>query len=374
MKIDVMTEFKVSLIDLKERYIEEREELLSCVERVLESGNFVLTPELEAFEERIATYTGSKHCVGLNSGTDALMMGLMAMGVGRDDEVITSPISFVASTAAIVHIGATPVYVDVGEDQNIDPSKIEEKITPKTKAIMPVHWTGRISDMREINKIAARNNLSVIEDSCQCMGAKYYEQHAGTFGKVGTFSGHPLKAMNAIGDAGFLITNDDTIANKIRIYRNHGLIDRDTCVEYGVNSRLDVLHATILLYRLGKLSSIIERRRTNVNLYRKLIKAKEVYIPPCKGYEENAFVMFLVQAERRDELKIFLEERGIQSLVYYAKALHLQPAAKRYNYKRGDFPVAEKQADTVLALPHHQHLSLEQITLVANSVNEFYNL
>ena len=241
-----MAEFKVPLIDLKERYQEEKDELLSCVERVLESGNLVLTPELADFEERVAQYTKSKHCIGLNSGTDALMMGLHAMGIGKGDEVITSPISFIATTAAIAHVGATPVYVDVGKDQNIDPLKINEKITSRTKAIMPVHWTGRISDMHEINKIAKQNNLMVIEDSCQCMGAYYYGQHAGTFGKVGTFSGHPLKAMNAVGDAGFLITNDKEIADKVRVYRNHGLIDRDTCVEYGVNSRLDVLHAAVL--------------------------------------------------------------------------------------------------------------------------------
>tara|TARA_B100000497_G_C7672605_1_gene406000 strand:- start:562 stop:1671 length:1110 start_codon:yes stop_codon:yes gene_type:complete len=367
-----MVEFKVPLVDLKERYQEEKEELLSCIEKVLESGNFVLTPELTDFENSVTKYTKSKHCIGLNSGTDALMMGLMAMGIGKGDEVITSPISFIATTAAIAHIGATPVYVDVGKDQNIDPDKIVEKISRRTKAIMPVHWTGRISDMQKISEIAAQHNLMIIEDSCQCMGAYYFGQHAGTFGTVGTFSGHPLKAMNAVGDAGFLITDDEQIANKIRIYRNHGLIDRDTCVEYGVNSRLDVLHAAVLLYRMGRLSGVIEKRKKNVNSYRQLIQAKEIYIPPCKPHEQNAFVMFLIQAQRRDELKEFLEKRGIQTLVYYAKALHLQPAAKRYNYKRGDFPVAEKQADEVLALPHHQYLTNEQIEFVSKSINEFY--
>ena len=176
----IMVEFKVPLIDLKERYQDEKDELLSCVERVLESGNLVLTPELIDFEERVAKYTKSKYCIGLNSGTDALMMGLHALGIGKGDEVITSPISFIATTAAIAHVGATPVYVDVGEDQNIDPLKIIEKITSRTKAILPVHWTGRISDMQNINKIAKQYNLMVIEDSCQCMGAYYHGQHAGT--------------------------------------------------------------------------------------------------------------------------------------------------------------------------------------------------
>ncbi|MBH67610.1 MAG: transcriptional regulator [Rhodospirillaceae bacterium] len=366
--------FKVPLIDLKQRYEEEKEELLLCVERVLEKGNFVLTPEVTAFEQKAAEYIGAKHCIGLNSGTDALMMGLMAMGIGKGDEVITSPISFIASTAAIAHVGAIPVYADVRDDQNIDPSEIESKITSKTKAIMPIHWTGRISEMQTINAIASKNNLLVIEDSCQSIGAKYHGQHAGTFGTVGTFSAHPLKALNAIGDAGFLVTDNDTIAEKVRIYRNHGLVDRDTCVEFGVNSRLDALHAEILIYRLEKLESILKRRRKNVNLYRELITRPEIYIPQCKSHEENPFVMFLIQAKRRDSLKEFLAKRKIQTLVYYAKPLHLHPATKRYNYGLGDFPNAEKQADSVLALPHHQNLSVDQITFVAKSINDFYEL
>ena len=367
-----MSEFQISLIDLQQRYLEEKKELLACVERVLEAGHFVLTPELTDFEERVAAYTGAKHCVGLNSGTDALMMGLMAIGVSKGDEVITSPISFVASTGAIAHVGGTPVYADVREDQNIDPDEIEKKITPQTKAIMPVHWTGRISDMDAIGKIAKRHGLEVIEDSCQSMGATYNGHHGGTFGSVGAFSAHPLKAMNAAGDAGFMITDNDDVAQKVRLYRNHGLADRDTCVEYGVNSRLDVLHAQILLYRLDRLADVTRRRRNNVNLYRKLIKAPQVFIPPCKPHEVNPFVMFLVQAERRNDLQRYLAAQGIQSLIYYGTPLHLQPAAQRYGYKRGDFPRAEAQAEQVLALPHHQHLTEDQIATVAGEVNHFY--
>jgi dTDP-4-amino-4,6-dideoxygalactose transaminase len=367
-----VADIRISLIDLQQRFLEEREELLACVERVLESGHFVLTPELNAFEAKVAAYTGARHCVGLNSGTDALMIGLMAMGITRGDEVITSPISFVASTGAIAHVGGTPVYADVREDQNIDPAEIEKKITPRTKAIMPVHWTGRIADMHAIQEIAERHGLLIIEDSCQSMGATYHGRHGGTFGSVGAFSAHPLKALNATGDAGFMITSDDAIAAKARQYRNHGLVDRDTCLDYGVNSRLDVLQAEILLYRLGRLASITERRRRNVNLYRELITVPEVFIPPCAPHEVNPFVMFLIQAERRDALKAHLEAKGIQTLIYYGTPLHLQPAARRYGYKRGDFPNAERQADRVLALPHHQHLDADQIAEVAREVNAFY--
>jgi len=369
-----VADIRISLIDLQQRFHEERAELLACVERVLESGHFVLTPELNDFEEKIAAYTGAKHCIGLNSGTDALMIGLMAMGITRGDEVITSPISFVASTGSIAHVGGTPVYADVRDDQNIDPAEIEKMITPRTKAIMPVHWTGRISDMHAIQEIADRHGLMIIEDSCQSMGATYHGQHGGTFGAVGTFSAHPLKALNATGDAGFMITSDDAIAETARRYRNHGLVDRDTCLDYGVNSRLDVLQAEILLYRLGRLESITERRRHNVNLYRQLITAPEVFIPPCQAHEVNPFVMFPIQAERRDDLKAHLESKGIMSLIYYGTPLHLQPAAKRYGYQRGDFPNAERQADRVLALPHHQHLTEDEIAEVAGEVNAFYGV
>lgn len=365
-------DLKVPFIDLQQRYQEEKEELLACVERVLAKGHFVLTPEVAEFERRLAEYVGAKHCVALNSGTDALMMGLWALGIGRGDEVITTPISFVASTGSIAHVGATPVYADVRQDQNIDPAEIEKKITPRTKAIMPVHWSGRIADMVAIMDIARRHNLAVIEDAAQTMGAYYKGRHGGRFGRVGAFSAHPLKNLNALGDGGFLVTDDDDIANKVRLYRNHGLKDRNTCLFYGVNSRLDTLNAEILMFRLGRLQSVVERRRRNVNLYRARIRTKEVYIPPCKDHEKNAFVMFIVQAERRDELQTFLQQRGIQTLVYYGTPLHLHPAAAKLGYKRGDFPMAEAQAARVLALPHHQHLTEEQIGYVADSVNEFY--
>ncbi len=367
-----MSEFKVPFIDLRQRYEEEKQELLACVERVLSQGHFVLTEEVERFEERIAAFTGARRCVALNSGTDALMMGLWALGIGRGDEVITSPISFIATTGAIVHVGATPVYADIRDDLNIDPEEIERRITPRTKAIMPVHWTGRIADMPAIMEIARRRGLKVIEDAAQTMGAYYEGRHGGTFGDVGAFSAHPLKNLNGVGDGGFLVTDDEELADKVRLYRNHGLRDRDTCVLYGVNSRLDSLNAEILLFRLERLRSVIERRRRNVDLYRRLIRAPEVAIAPCREQEENAFVMFIVQCEDRDRLQKHLADRGVQSLVYYGTALHLHPAAARLGYRRGDFPVAERAAERVLALPHHQHLNEDQIAYVAEAVNAFY--
>jgi len=369
-----MSEFKVPFIDLKQRYQEEKVELLACVDRILSKGHLVLTEEVGQFEQCVVEFTGTKYCVSCGNGTDALMLAMWALGIGKGDEVITTPISFVASTGSIVHVGATPVYADVRDDQNIDPAEIEKKITPRTKAIVPVHWSGRVADMDPIMEIARRHNLFVVEDAAQTMGAFYKDRHGGTFGHVGTFSAHPLKNLNAIGDAGFLVTNDEEIANKIRLYRNHGLKDRDICLFYGVNSRLDSLNAEILMYRLTRLSEVVTRRQHNVDLYRAHIKAEEVYIPPDKNYEKNAYVMMITQAERRDELQAFLLKKGIQSLVYYGTPLHLHPAAKRFGFKRGDFPKAEYQADRVLALPHHQQLTEDQIIYVADVINAFYGL
>lgn len=367
-----MSDFKVGIIDLQQRFQEEKAELLKIVHQTLESGHLVLTPEVQAFEQAAARYAGVKHCVGLNSGTDALIIGMKVLGIGPGDEVITPPNSFVASTGAIVAVGATPVYADVMADQNINPELVEKCITPKTKAIMPVHWTGRIADMNAIMAIAKRHNLLVVEDAAQSMGAYYHGQHGGTWGNVAAFSTHPLKNLNAIGDGGFLFTNNDETDAAVRLYRNHGLKDRDTCVSYGVNSRLDVIHALVLKYRLTRLAEVIEKRRHNANLYRESIKTDQVVIPADQPHEKNAYVMFITQCERRDQLQKHLGEKGIQALVYYGIPLHLQPAAKSLGYKKGNFPMAEQQAERVLALPHHQYLRAEQIQYVAETINAFY--
>jgi dTDP-4-amino-4,6-dideoxygalactose transaminase len=363
---------KVPFIDLQQRYHEEKVELVACVEKVLARGDFIGGEAVGELERQIAAYSGTTACVALNSGTDALMIGMMALGIGRGDEVITPPNSFVASTAAIVHIGATPVFADVRDDQNIDPADVERRITSRTKAIMPVHWTGRIADMDAIMAIAEKHGLLVIEDAAQAMGAYYRGRHAGSIGAVGCFSAHPLKNFNAIGDGGFLVTNDVTLVDRMKQYRNHGLLDRDTVVEFGVNSRLDTLHAEVLLFRLQRLKSVIERRRRNVALYRELLSSAHVFVPSEPAYMQGSYTMFIVQCDDRDRLHAHLNDQGIQSLVYYRNTIHLQPAAAKLGYKAGDMPVAERQGMRVLALPHHQGLEPAQIEFVATTVNRFY--
>ena len=363
---------KVEFIDLKKRYIEEKSEILKCIKTVLSKGSFVLTKEVENFEKLICNYTGSKYCIGVNSGTDGLMMSLWAMGIKKGDEIITSPISFIASASSIIHLGAKPIFVDVDNDLNINPDLIRQKITKKTKAIMPVHWTGRICNMKKILSIAKKANIDVLEDAAQAMGSYYMKKHAGTFGKVSAFSTHPLKNLNSVGDGGFIITDNKRIHDKIKLYRNHGLKGRDNVEIIGVNSRLDSLHAEILSFRLKRLKSIISRRQKNIDLYRKYIETDKVRIIDDEQFQNNSYVMFITLCENRDQLQKYLKKYDIQSLIYYGTPLHLHKATKFLGYKKGDFPNAEKFTKQVLSFPFHQHLKEKEIKFVCQKINDFY--
>ncbi len=363
---------KIELIDLKKRSKDEKKELVNCFNKIIKKGSFVLTKEVSDYEKNIQNYTNNKFCLGLNSGTDALMMALWALGIKKGDEVITSPISFVASAGAIAHVGAKPVFVDVDDDLNIDVKLIERSITKKTRAIMPVHWTGKICKMTEIQKIAKKYKLKIIEDSAQGMGSYYKNKHAGSFSDIAAFSAHPLKNLNAIGDAGFVLTNKKTLYEKIKLYRNHGLKSRDNVHIFGVNSRLDSINAEILSYRLKKLKFIIKSRRKNISLYRKYIKTKKVILPKEDIYNYDSYVMMVSKCKNRDKLQKFLLQKGIQTLIYYGTPLHLHKASKVLGYKKGDFPVAEKLCSEVLSFPHHQHLKQNEIKYISNCINEFY--
>jgi dTDP-4-amino-4,6-dideoxygalactose transaminase len=363
--------FKVELIDLRARYSDERNKIINILDKLLKKGNLILTPEVELLENEIANYTGSKYCLGLNSGTDALMMSLWACGIKKGDEVITSAISFIASAGAIVHLGAIPIFADVNEDLNIDPLNIEKLITRKTKAIMPVHWTGRMCDMDKITKISKKYNLKIIEDAAQGMGSYYKKKHAGRFSKVAAFSAHPLKNLNGIGDSGFITTDDKSIYNKIKLYRNHGLAGRDNVKIFGVNSRMDTINAEIIRFRLKKLKTVITKRKKNIRYYRNFLRTDKVKIIPDKKFETNSYVMFIVLCENRDELKKYLEKHKIQSLIYYGNPLHKHEASKGIKLK-STLQKSEYYASKVLALPHHQNLSKKDIFYVCEVINKFY--
>ena len=363
---------KIELIDLKQRYKEESHQIFKCIKKVVSKGNLVLTKELENFEQKICNYTGSKFCLGLNSGTDALMISLWALGIGKGDEVITSPTSFVATIGAIIHVGAKPIFVDISDDLNIDPLKIEKKITKRTKAIMPVHWAGKMCDMYQITKIAKKYNLKIIEDAAQGMGSYFDKKHAGSFSDIAAFSTHPLKNLNGLGDGGFVTTNNKKLYEKMKLYRNHGMKSRDNVHIFGINSRLDVLNAEVLSFRLTKLKSVIQKRRKNIELYKKYLNQKYIKIPCDNEKQFSSFVIFLCLCEKRNGLQNFLKKKGIQSLIYYGTPLHKHVASKKLKLSKTQLPVAEKLAKKVLALPHHQGLKRNEIKFICNTINNFY--
>lgn len=358
----------IPFINLAAQFAEEKDELLPRIEAVLASGMLIGGPEVEALEREVAAFVGVAHAVSLNSGTDALALGMKAAGIKPGDEVITPPNSFVASTASIIQIGATPVFADVGWDGLIDPAAVEAAITPRTVAIMPVHLWGAACDMDALWPIAERHQLMIVEDAAQAMGTRHRGRQTGSLGTIGCFSAHPLKIFNASGDAGFITTNDAAIAERVRLLRNHGLIDRETVTEWGTVSRLDALQAVILRHRLARLPEMIERRRANAARYHAALDGHPIRLPREKPYEFNTFVSFVSQCDRRDELQGHLAGRGIQSAVHYRRPIHLQPAAAALGYRAGQFPVTERMCETILSLPVNPSVSETEIDTVAGAI------
>lgn len=363
---------KIPYINLIKQYTTEKKKLLTVINKVLSSGNYVGGDEVEQFEINIQNYLKIKYCVALNSGTDALTLGLHALGVKSGDEVITAPNSFIASTSVIVHLGAKPVFADVKNDQLIDPNKIEKLITNKTKAIMPVHLGGRVCEMEKLEKISKKYKIPIIEDSAQAIGSKYNNKFAGTFGEIGCFSAHPLKNLNALGDSGFLITNSSKIAKYIKDLRNHGMTNRNRVKNFGFVSRMDNLQAAILNFRLKNLKKIIDKRRINAKLYLKFLSKKNVYIPIEKQNEFNTYHTFVIQVSKRNKLKKFLSKHKIQTSIHYPIPIHLQPASKYLKYQRGDLPITEKQSAKILTLPINQFITKQQIIKICSLINKFY--
>ncbi len=364
---------KIPYVNLSYQSSKIKNELVTIFKNFLIKGEYVGGKEVDKFEKTIATFTKSKYAVALNSGTDALTMALHMCGVRRGDEVITTPNSFIASTAVIVHLGAKPIFVDVLEDQNIDPSKIEKAITKKTKCIMPVHLTGRVADMNRIMKIAKKYNLKVIEDSAQSIGSKLNGKHSGTFGDFGCFSAHPLKNLNALGDAGYIITNNKNHYKKIKDLTNHGMTNRDKVKNFGYVSRMDNLQAAILNFKLISLNKVILQRRKNFEIYKKNLISK-IFFPLEKKKEFNSYHTFVIQIKNRDKLKKHLLKNGVNTSIHYPIPIHLQPAAKTLGYVKGDFPVTEIQSKRIITLPIHQDLKKNEIVRICKLVNSFTKL
>jgi len=363
----------IKYINLIDQWKEDKKKLLPIIDKVLSQGNWVGGKNIKKFEENISRLCGTKYAVALNSGTDALTLGLYLLGVKKGSEVITPPNSFIASTSVIVHLGAKPVFVDVKEDQNIDPNLVEKAITSKTKAIMPVHLTGRIADMDPLIKISKKYNIPIIEDAAQSIGSKYKNKHSGSFGLIGCFSAHPLKNLNAMGDSGFLTTNDKNIYLQVKDLSNHGMSNRNRINNFGFVSRMDDLQAAILNFRITKLKKIISIRRNNASLYKKnLQKNKYVYISHEKKYEYNTYHTFVIQAEDRNNLKEYLLKNKIITSIHYPTPIHLQPASKFLGHKIGDFKITEMQSNKILSLPINQYLKEKDIKKICRSINKFY--
>ena len=362
---------KVPYVSFAQQYAGEKKRLISALDRTLSRGEYILGEEVAAFEANLARLCGVRHAVGVANGTDALVLTLKALGIGPGDEVVTAPNSFVASASSIALAGATPAFADVGSDQLIDPEALDRAITPRTKAVIPVHLTGKCCDMDAIGKIAKKRGLFVIEDAAQAVGAEFRARRAGGLGHAATFSFHPLKNLNAAGDAGAITTDDSALAEKLRLLRNHGLKSRTEVVFWGHNSRLDTVQAAILNQRFATLPKIVSARRKNAELYRKSLKGVVECPQDVRGCLD-VYHLFVIQCDRRDELQAHLAENGVATAVHYPVPIHLQPACRSLGFKKGDFPRAERQSQRILSLPVHQHLKAVQIRFVASKIREFY--
>jgi len=365
--------YKVPFVNYPLQYKILKKGIDKSIRSVLERGDLILRKDVEEFEEKLADFVGVKYAVGLNSGTDALFLSLKALDIGKGDEVITVSHTFVASIATIIHVGAKPVLVDVGGDYLMDADRIERVISKKTKAIIPVHLNGRMCNMEKIMKIAKKYKLIVIEDAAQALGAKFKGKMAGAFGLTGCFSFFPAKILGSFGDAGGLTTNNQKIAGKIRLLRDHGQKTKTEILCYGWNSRLDNLQAAVLNVKLRHLPQWLNRRRKIAKIYnRGLSGILEIKLPPAPDLNEKYFDVYqnyVIRAERRDDLFYYLKKKGVETLIKDPVPTHWQ---KGLNLSKFRLPNSEKLAKEVISLPLYPELTEKQIKYVINCVRSFY--
>jgi dTDP-4-amino-4,6-dideoxygalactose transaminase len=341
---------------------------------VLQSGEFTLGPFVENFENKFASYIGSKFCIAVNNGTDALILSLKAAGIGPGDEIITPSNSFYATTGAIVAVGAIPVFSDVDSRYQIEISEMKTLITKKTKAILPVHWAGASPDMLQIIEFARQQDLLVIEDACMAIGGKLHGKSPGTFGDLGAYSMHPLKTLNVAGDGGMVVTNNEALYLWMKKFRNHGMANRNEIEFWGVNMRIQPLQAVIANYFLDYVDGFVSIRNTNASYLDNLLNDLERYlqIPNRLNHNLETFSLYMILASERDNLIKYLIHHGVEAKIHYPTPLHLQPAAQKLGLNKRALPVAEKQARELLTIPIHQYLKFSQLDYVSQLIHTFY--
>lgn len=342
--------------------------LLTAVERVLRHGRLVLGPEVQELERRVAERCGRKYAVGVSSGSEALLLGLKSVGIGPGDEVITTPLSWIATANAIAIAGAAPVFADIGDDLNLDPASVRELVTPRTKAILPVHWAGKVCQMPALMKIAEEEGLLVVEDAAQAFDASHHGRKAGSFGVVGCFSMNAMKVFAACGDAGMVVTDRKDVYERLIALRYNGTVDRERCIDISLNGRLDTLQAAILLERLEDVEAIIERRREVARWYGEALKGVVETPEEARG-ERDAWYTYTIRTARRDELKAFLEARGIETRIHHPCLMPEQPAHREG--ARGKFPNAQRLVGQVLCLPATEKIRRDEVEYVAACILEF---
>ena len=346
-------------------------------EKVIKFNDFTLGSEVNLFEKNIRKLFNQKYVAAVGSGTDALMLSLKSLGVKEGDEIITTPYTFYATIGAIVTLGAKPIFVDIQEDYNIDPTLIEKAITKKTKAILPVHWSGRICDMKKIKKISKKYKIPIVEDACHAIKAKFNGKFAGTFGEYGCFSLHPLKNLNVWGDGGYIIAKNKKNLKKILLLRNHGLVGRNKNLIFGYNSRLDTIQAVVANHLLKKINKITSSRINNsLYLEKKLKKLKKLKFKKREKFLKEVYHLYeirIINTKLRNKLIIYLRSRGIDAKIHYPIPMHLQPAAKKFGYKKGDFPITEKISQSTISLPVHEFLKKKDLDYITSSITKFFD-
>ncbi|MCX8029971.1 MAG: DegT/DnrJ/EryC1/StrS family aminotransferase [Thermodesulfovibrionales bacterium] len=358
------------MIDLNKQFLELKDEIFSELKEIFQSSQFILGKKVKAFEEMISAYHNVNSAVGVASGTDALFLSLLSIGLKKGDEVITTPFTFFATVEAIVYTGAKPVFVDIEpETFNIDVAQIESRITERTQAILPVHIFGHPADMVSILNIAKKYDLKVVEDCAQAFGAKIGNKKVGSFGDTGCFSFYPSKNLGAYGDGGMIITNDISIAERIRLLRNHGSKSSYIHKTIGYNSRLDEIQAGILSVKFKRIEEYNRKRQEKASLYTSLLNGY-VKCPVVKDNMTHVYHQYTIVSEKRDLIQEHLKRIGIPSVIYYPLPLHLQEALSYLGYNKGDFPIAEKISSEVLSLPIYPELNEEDIVITAEAIKE----